>query len=347
MGTGRTGKLGKEEADAVLELGISLGANIQGIVQDWEVNLQEKEGGLEDGEDEEEADVEDQEDESRMDWGEVELDDADVTLDETVEDLSEEPEDEESYNVIDLEKEEEETSLDAGSDVRSLTWWREKVVELQKEADDDCMVVEDDQLDVDHDEVGECGDDEEEEEVDDEQGESAATNQSAIHTMIDTFINSVRDPGRDLSKEKVVAKVDENKDDELETMPPKSNTNQENFEVNTVSVESVRKDDQSHETAATATSPKRVGKNKGGLFNCPLCLFIVAKKANLRDHMSTAHYLSILLTKYCRQGLKLFEILILLDTKNIFQVTSVAPCVKRCSSSKLNLRNTLERHTRS
>ena len=193
------------------------------------------------------------------------------------------------------------------------------MVELQKEVDDDCVVVVDDQLEVDLDEVGDCGDDEEEEEVDDEQGESAATNQSAIHTMIDTFINSVRDPGRDLSKEKVVAKVDEKKDDELETMSPKSNSNQENFEVNTVSVESVRKDDQSHEKAATATSPKRVGKNNVSLFNCPLCLFIVAKKANLRDHMSTAHYLSILLTKYCRQGKKLFEIFILLDTEIFFR----------------------------
>ena len=54
--------------------------------------------------------------------------------------------------------------------------------------------------------------------------------------------------------------------------------------------------------ASLAQSPKSVDK-KGSLFNCPLCLFIVAKKANLREHLSTAHYLSILITKFCQQGI--------------------------------------------
>ena len=366
MRTGRTGKLDQEEATAVLELGITLGANIQGI-------LQEREGGLED---EEEVDIEDGEDEMRGEWQEVEevklddtLDDIPVSLDETVEDFSDAldlaEEDEEIESLIEPEENEGEMKPDPGSEERSLKWWRERVVALQKEADEANKQVDDQPEDYHEEEEEREGEKNDEEGgVDDEKNEGDEAHQSAVHSMIDTFINSVKNPDQDFCRKEVVSNNngDDGKDEQVEKLPGKSITNEgstskrrlrksllkrkisniareeregtpkhelsqeevkpttikfdnpifENSESSTnqksfdeakhASNSGVMQDGQSH---ASLESPNSVDKKaNGGRFNCPLCLFIVAKKASLREHLSTAHYLSILLTKYCRQGMK-------------------------------------------
>ena len=409
MRTGGTGKLDQEEATAVLELGITLGANIQGI-------LQEREGGLED---EEEVDIEDGEDEMRGEWGEVEevklddtLDDIPVSLDETVEDFSDAldvaEEDEEIESLIKPEENEGEMNPDPGSEERSLKWWRERVVALQKEADEANKQVDDQPEDY-HEEEEEKEKNYEEGGADGEKDEGDEAHQSAIHSMIDTFINSVKNPDQDFCKEEVVSNNngDDGKDEQVEKLPGKSitnegstskrrlrksslkrkisniarderegtpkrelsqeedkpatikfdnlileisesSTNQKSFdEAKHASNSVLMQDGQSH---ASLESPNSVDKKaNGGLFNCPLCLFIVAKKASLREHLSTVHYLSILLTKYCLQGMKyIFPTKTLFSlSQTIFQVTSAALFVKRCSFSRLNWQNTLEPHTKS
>ena len=374
--TGRTRRLEQADADAVLQLGIALGANIQSVIQ-------EREGGQEDVEGVEEVDVENVEDETGEDWGEVEevklndtLDGIPVSLDETAEDISDVIEDEEISDLTGPEKDEGIENLETGSEEGSLRWWRERVVALQKEADD-----------VDHGEGG--GSDEEEDakvedegEVGDEHGEGDEAHQSAIHNMIDTFINSVRDPSRDFFKKDTNGDKD-GKADQLELMheepvkndgfrsarrPRRSLSKRKSLGIgrgeeaggnqecefgeeeeklaseshatksfdnptldNSESIDETKdapnsaaesascRDGQNDESLA---SPKSVDKkDKGSLFNCPLCIFIVEKKASLREHLSTVHYLSILLNKFCQQGLETFS------TKNI---------VSKCVSDNLS-----------
>ena len=357
------------EADAVLELGIALGANIQSVVQ-------ERVGGQDDEEGGDEVDVEDREDETGEDWGEVEevklndtLDGVPVSLDETVEDISdviEEVEDEEISDLTGLEKEEGTGNLE--TEEGSLRWWRKRVVALQKEADE-----------VDHGEGGQSDKEEDakvedEGEEGDEHGKGGEAHQSAIHSMIDTFINSVRDPSRDFFKKDANGDKD-GKTDQLELVheepvenegftserrPRRSLLKRKKLDIGREEAEENQKCEfgqeeelklasESHVTKkfdnplldksesknnqknvyeakdapnsaaeavrfrngqndANLASPKNIDKkDRGSLFNCPLCIFIVEKKASLREHLSTVHYLSILLTKFCQQGKKLFS----------------------------------------
>ena len=58
------------------------------------------------------------------------------------------------------------------------------------------------------------------------------------------------------------------------------------------------------QTEETDTVPEPVVEPtpKTDLFNCPLCLYIVDKKVTLRDHLSSTHYQTIILTKFARPG---------------------------------------------
>ena len=184
--------------DNVLQLAGALGVDLQGVVQ--EKDLGKLDEGDEDNPVDEVFDVdEDRDCETSMDWDEVEevklndtLDDIPFSLDETVKDILDEPEDK-TFEIG-------EEIAGAGPDEGSLKWWRERVDALQKEADqnmaseddNDANIVEDDddhededvdkKLDDDQlvdDQVDQGGDGKKEED------EEEKLDQSSCITMID------------------------------------------------------------------------------------------------------------------------------------------------------------------
>ena len=335
MRTGRTGQLGQEEVDDVLRLAGALGVDIQGVVQEKDEYCEEVDKWDEVEEVDEDCLVdEDRDCETSMDWDEVEevkvndtLDDIPFSLDETVKDILDEPEDK-TFEIG-------EEIHGAGPDEGSLKWWRERVDALEKEADQN-MVDEDDndanivEVDGDHedesvdkkldddqlvdDQVDQGGDGKKEEEDEEEE-----LDQSSCITMIDNFINSVRDP----SSKKIATTTDQCEDrneylelmgkglkdgadgEELvnEDLGSEAETPSETKEAEDIVRPNIDKslerknprDDpvprssqsQTSEKTSKGTSPKGVG----GLFNCPLCLFIVEKKARLPEHLlNSPHY---------------------------------------------------------
>ena len=191
--------------DNVLQLAGALGVDLQGVVQEKDL------GKLDEGDEDNPVDevCEDRDCETSMDWDEVEevklndtLDDIPFSLDETVKDILNVPEDE-SFEIG-----EEIPGAGAGPEERSLKWWKERVDALEKEADQN-MVDEDDndanivEVDGDHedesvdkkldddqlvdDQVDQGGDGKKEEEDEEEE-----LDQSSCITMIDNFINSYK-----------------------------------------------------------------------------------------------------------------------------------------------------------